>query len=898
MKLLETRVYRGPSPYGYRPVIRMTVDLEDLEQYPSNKIPGFVDGLLAGIPTLQEHGCSYGEPGGFVRRLRDGTWFGHIVEHVALELQCLAGTPVTYGKTRGAGRDGVYHIVYSFEEEHVGARAGEVAIAWLESLLPAGFADHGPPVNLLAETEELARFADRVAFGPSTRSLVEEAKRRGIPTMRLNDMSLVQLGWGVHQQRIQATVTSKTSHIAVEVAQDKELTGVLLERAGLPVPRHERVRSVEGAIEAAERIGYPVVVKPIDLSHGRGVALDLKDAQQVREAFEKAYDLSSYVMVEEFCQGNDHRVLVIHAEVVAVAERVPGHVVGDGERTIAQLVDQVNADPRRGVGHEKVLTRIEFDHQAERLMALTGVTRDTVLARGRVFMLRSTGNLSTGGTAVDRTDVIHPDNVAIAVRAAQVVGLDVAGIDIVCADISRSLREQRGVIVEVNAAPGFRMHVAPTEGKPRNVAAPVMDMLYPPGMPARVPLVAVTGTNGKTTTSRMVAHILKMAGKRTGLTTTDGIYLDGERVLKGDMTGPWSARVVLTDPTVEAAVLETARGGILREGLGWDRCDVGCVLNVSADHLGLRGVDTIEEMAFIKQLVVEVVRDDGTSVLNADDPLTAAMAAKAEGRVMYFSTSPENEIVRKHVKAGGRAAVLERGVNGDMLSLYEGERHMPLIWSHLIPATLEGKARFNVENALAAAAVGFSLGLSLEHIRQGLRTFTNSFFQAPGRCNVFDEHPFRVIVDYGHNPAAMRKMAELVKSLRKKRAIAVVAATGDRRDQDILELAEAAASAFDVFVAKEDKDLRGRKPGEAAALLVDGARRAGVPQGAIHVEPVEERAIAVALGMAEPGDLVVIFADDPAAAWKQVIYWGKDRTHAGGGDRAVEASLLAEVDRA
>lgn len=889
MKLIETRVYRGPSPYGYRPVIRLTLDLEELEQHPSDKIPGFVDRLTQDLPTLEEHGCSYGERGGFLRRLRDGTWFGHITEHVALELQCLAGTPVTYGKTRGAGREGVYHVIYSFEDEQVGRRASDLTLRYLRSILPEGFKDRlETPVDLKAEIDELARLAERVALGPSTRSLVEEAKRRGIPTLRLNDRSLVQLGWGKHQQRIQATVTSHTHHIAVEIAQDKQLTSSLLERAGLPVPRHERARSADDAVEAAHSIGFPVVVKPMDLSHGRGVALNLTDDAAVRDAWEKAYELSSYVLVESFFQGNDHRVLVIDGKVVAVAERVPGHVVGDGKRTIRELVDIVNSDPRRGVGHEKVLTKIEMDHQAERLMKLAGVTEATVLPEGQLFALRSTGNLSTGGTAVDKTDVIHPDNVDIAVRAAKVVGLDVCGIDLICEDISRSVREHGGVIVEVNAAPGFRMHVAPTVGMPRNVAAPVIDMLFPKGETARIPLAAITGTNGKTTTSRMVAHILKMSGLRTGLTTTDGIYIDGERILKGDMTGPWSARVVLTDPTVEAAVLETARGGVLREGLGWDRCDVGAVLNVTADHLGLGGIETVEDLAFVKRLIVEVVRDNGTSVLNADDPLVAAMREHAEGRIMYFSRSSESPIVREHVRQGGRAAVVEKGVNGEMLTLYDGDRHIPVTWTHLIPATLEGKAKFNVENALAAAAIAYSLGVSLEHIRQGLRTFTTSFFQAPGRCNVFDEHPFRVIVDYGHNPAAMQKMAELVKSLRHVNAIGVLMAAGDRKDAAIREVGSIAAKAFDVLVAKEDSNLRGRPPGSVAQLLREGAIEGGATPDRIHERQTEVEAVELALTLAKPGDLVVIFADDVTRVWKQVIYWGRPEHEARLGAAEVE----------
>jgi cyanophycin synthetase len=639
----------------------------------------------------------------------------------------------------------------------------------------------------------------------------------------------------------------------------------------VPVPKSVLVRSEEEAVEAARDVGYPVVVKPYNLSHGRGVALDLRDEAAVRDAFKQCFELTDYILVETFLTGKDYRVLVVNGEIVAVSERVPGHVVGDGERTVRQLLERVNADPRRGVGHEKILTRIEIDHQAERLLKAADRTLDSVLARGEVLYLRSTANLSTGGTAVDRTDVISPENAEVARRAARVVGLDVAGIDLICPDIAKPVRETGGGIVEVNAAPGFRMHVSPTEGKGRNVAAPVLDMLFPGGSNGRIPLVAITGTNGKTTTSRMVAHILKMSGKRVGLTTTDGIYIDGERILSGDMTGPWSARVVLRDPTVEAAVLETARGGILREGLGFSRCEVGAVLNVTNDHLGLRGVNTVEELAYVKRLVLEVVRQDGVSVMNADDPLVVAMAPEAEGRHLWFSMHPDNAVVRDHVANGGWAAVVEQGVNGQMLTLYKGEQHIPLLWSHLIPATLEGQAGFNVQNALAAAAIALALGVSLEHIRQGLRTFDTTFFQAPGRFNVFDRHRFRVIVDYAHNPAAMRAIVDTVKRLKRGRAIGVVGAAGDRRDADIRELGEVAAAGFDHLVLREDDDRRGRAPGEAAALLREGA----VAGGATSVEVVvgEKEACEAALRMAQPDDLVVLFADDITAVWKQVIYF-------------------------
>jgi cyanophycin synthetase len=899
MRVVETRVFRGPNPYGYRPVIRFTLDLEQLEQYPTSKLGDFTDRLLELIPTLHDHGCSYGEPGGFVRRLREGTWLGHVAEHIALELQGLAGTPVTYGKTRSTGeRDGVYYVIYSYIEERVGLLSARLALRLIEHLLPEELrgieglerltpdgavptSEPDSPFDYQAELEELIRLAERLALGPTTQSLVDEARRRGIPAIRLDDHSLVQLGYGKYQQRIRASVTGRTSNIAVETASDKELTNRLLHDVGVPVPRNVLVRSAEDAVAAAERLGYPVVTKPLDVSHGRGVSLNLQSAEQVRWGYEQAAQYRSAVLVEQFLTGKDYRILVINDQLIAAAERVPAHVVGDGTHTIAELVEIVNQDARRGIGHEKVLTRITINEQAERLMEQAGYSRDTVLAEGEVFYLRSTANISTGGTAIDRTAEIHYDNIEIARRAARVIGLDIAGIDIISPDITQSLREVGGGIVEVNAGPGFRMHLQPSEGVPRNVARPVIDMLFPPGTPARIPVVAITGTNGKTTTSRMVAHMLKMHGQRVGLTTTDGIYINGELYMRGDMTGPWSARMVLKDPTIEAAVLETARGGILREGMGFDRCDVGAVLNVQADHLGLRGVETLEDLARIKSLVVEVVRKHGTSVLNADDPLCVAMRERAGGRIAYFSlfggdTGPEH--LRDHIADGGVAVVCQPGVRGDMIAIYDGEQYIPLLWTHLIPATLEGKARVNVANALAATAIGYSMGVPVETIRQALRTFTTSFYQTPGRLNLFDEHPFRVLMDYGHNPAALAHMADLVKRLRPshQRVIGVVSGPGDRRDQDLRQIGSIAAHMFDEVIIKQDKRLRGRQPGETAAIVRDGAIDGGLPESRVTVILPEAEAVNAALSRGQSGDLVVIFADQVTSVWKQIIYFGRD----------------------
>ncbi len=879
MELLERRTYRGPSLYAHFPVMRLTIDLGPLEDWPTARIPDFNERLLAAIPSLAAHTCSYTVPGGFVRRLSEdgGTWLGHVLEHVAIELQQLTGARVVFGKTRSEGTAGRYHVVYEYEEERVGEAAGHLALKLLHHLLPPELrpskASEEAPFDFGAELVELIDFAQRRQLGPSTGALVRAAEARDIPWMRLNDHSLIQLGEGKHQKRIQATVTSETRHIAVSIASDKEETNKILGDLGLPVPRQRVVRSAEAAAAAASRLGYPVVVKPLDANHGRGVALDLKSGDEVRAAFHKAREHSRSVVVENYLAGFDHRMLVVGGELVAVAKRVPGHVRGDGEHTVAQLVDLVNSDPRRGIGHEKVLTRLELDAQAERLMADKGVTRDTVLPEGQIFFLRGTGNLSTGGTAIDLTDVVHPDNREMAIRAAKAIGLDVCGVDFITPDVAESYREVGGGICEVNAAPGFRMHVAPTEGKPRDVAGPVMDMLFPPGAPARIPIAAITGTNGKTTTSRMLAHIQKMNGHTVGLATTDGVYIDGERTVAGDMTGPQSAQMVLRDPQVDLAVLETARGGLLRAGMGYRTCNVGAVLNVTSDHLGSKGVETLEQLAEVKRIVVEVARD--CAVLNADDLHCLRMADHTKAsRIAYVTMNPRHDLVRKHLRAGGLAAVLEEGINGHMITLYDRGAHLPLLWTHLIPATIEGKAMHNVQNAMFAAVMAYAMGVKIENIRQGLRTFDASYFQVPGRTNVFDKLPFKVILDYGHNPAAIQAMADLVLRLPcSGRRICVLCAPGDRRDEDIRAVARIAGKAFDHLILRRDDDLRGRGAEEVPRLLESELLGLGFPSERLQVIPDEQEAVDAALRGARKGDLVLLFADKISRSWKQVIYF-------------------------
>jgi cyanophycin synthetase len=879
MKILETRVYRGPNLYALWPVIRLRVDLEELEYFSTVKLPGFSARLVEMIPSLAQHGCSYSEDGGFIRRLNEeeGTWLGHVLEHVAIELQVLVGTPVTFGKTRSQGLPtGQYHVVYSYVEEAVGIAAGELALRIIRHLLPPERAAFDPsPFDFQSEFENLVRLAQRRAMGPSTAALVRAADERDIPWIRLNEGSLVQLGYGKYQKRIQATITSETRQIAVEIASDKRLTHQILEQLGLPVPLQAMVDDAEEAVEEAEGMGYPVVVKPLDGHHGQAVAIGLKNPEEVRGAFEKAREYCSRVIVEACQAGQDFRILVVDGHVVAVAQRVPGHVVGDGRHTIAELVEAVNADPRRGVGHEKVLTRLEMDDQALRLLALAGLSLEAVPEEGRVVYLRSTGNLSTGGTSIDKTDEIHDDNRSMAERAVAAIGLDVGGVDFISPDITRSYKEVGGAIVEINAAPGFRMHVAPTEGKPRDVAGPVIDMLFPRGTRNRIPIAAITGTNGKTTTTRMVAHILKLSGSRVGMSTTDGVYIDGVLTVRGDMTGPWSSQIVLRDPTIDAAVLETARGGIVRSGLGWRKCSVGAVLNVAADHLGLGGVESVDDLAAIKQIIAEVSQN--FCVLNADDERVVRMAEHTPAEPIWVTMDRNNELVRGHVRNKGKALVLEEGLNGRMLVLYQGEKQIPLLWARSVPATIEGRALHNIQNAMFAAAISHGMGVGVENIRQGLRTFSSDFFQAPGRLNFYNEHPFRVLLDYAHNAHSMEAVERTVRELAVHgRRIGVIASPGDRRDEDILALAAAAAPAFDLVFLREDDDLRGRQPGEVAELLRRGLIQSGVP--AERIVPgfySEEDAVLRALETACPGDLVVIFGDKLSRCWDLIVGFKK-----------------------
>ncbi|WP_375328580.1 cyanophycin synthetase [Microcystis sp. BLCC-F210] len=862
MKILRTQTLRGPNYWSIRrdKLIVMRLDLEDLAEKPSNEIPGFYEGLIDVLPSLVEHYCSPGYRGGFFERVRTGTYMGHIIEHIALELQELAGTPVGFGRTRSTSTPGVYNVVFEYVDEQAGRYAGRAAVRLCQSIVDTGTYSKEELAQDLADLRDLCNNA---ALGPSTETIVKEAQARNIPWLLLSARAMVQLGYGVHQKRIQATLSSFSGILAVELACDKEGTKTILKDGGIPVPRGTVIQYLDELSAAIEEVGgFPIVIKPLDGNHGRGISIDVKNQQEAEEAYDLASAASKTrsVIVERYYKGTDHRILVINGKVAAVAERIPAHVVGDGRSTVEELIDITNRDPNRGDGHANVLTKITIDKTALNVLEKQGYELTSILAHGEIAYLRATANLSTGGIAVDRTDEIHPENVWIAQRVAKLIGLDIAGIDVVTEDIRKPLKEVDGVIVEVNAAPGFRMHVAPSRGLPRNIAAPVIDMLFPPGTPSRVPILAITGTNGKTTTSRLISHICRQTGKVVGFTTTDGVYIDDYLVEKGDNTGPYSASMILKDPTVEIAVLETARGGILRSGLAFNQCDVGVVLNVAADHLGIGDIDTIEQMAKVKSVVAEVVSAEGYAVLNADDPLTVSMAEKVKGRVAYFSMSPDNPIIHDHIRRGGMAAIYENGY----LSILEGEWTLRIEEAVNIPVTMQGMAPFMIANALAACLATFVQGIDIELIRQGVRTFKPSVAQTPGRMNLFDLGHHHALIDYAHNPAGYEAVGGFVGNWSGEK-VGVVGGPGDRRDDDLILLGKLSAQMFDRIIVKEDNDTRGRRRGEVADLILRGISQ---ENASLRPEVIldETEALEKALSTVSEGGLVVIFPESVTQA--------------------------------
>lgn len=861
MEILDIKVMKGPNYWSAKRhnLIVMLLDLEEMEQRPTNTIPGFLEGIKALIPSMVSHRCSEGVEGGFFTRVERGTWMGHVIEHIALEIQTLAGMEVGFGRTRQSDKHGVYHVVFSYYEAKAGVYAAKAAVSIAEALIK------GETYDLDADIQRLREIRESDRLGPSTGSIVEEAMRRKIPWIRLNKHSLVQLGYGKNQQRIQATVASTTSSIAVELACDKEDTKNLLEAAEVPVPRGIIVYDEEDLERAARRIGYPLVTKPLNGNHGKGATTNLCNFEELKEGMAAAKRYSRAVICEKYITGYDHRALVINYRFVAAALRTPAAVTGDGKHTIQELIDIVNSDPRRGFGHEKVLTLITVDAQTENILKAKELTLESVLPKGEELWLKPTANLSTGGTSTDLTDQVHPSNIVLFERIARIIGLDICGIDIIAPDLTRPLTENGGAVIEVNAGPGFRMHLEPSVGLPRNVADPVISMLFPPGKSARIPIIAVSGTNGKTTTTRLIAHIMKQTGSMVGYTTTDGIYIQNQTMQIGDCTGPVSAEFILKDPTVEVAVLECARGGILRAGLGFHNCDVAVVTNVAGDHLGLGGIDTIEKLARVKAVVPKTVFSHGYAVLNADDDLVYAMRKDLTCNIALFSLHEKSNRVLDHCKKGGLGAVYENG----FLTIIKGGWKIRVDRVSNIPITFNGTAEFNIANALGAVLATYVSNVSIETIKLALQTFVPSAALTPGRMNIFKFNDFTVMLDYAHNTHGMQAIGKFVTQVNATHKMGIVAGVGDRRDSDTIELGEEAAKMFDEIIIRQDKNLRGRSDQEIMDLIETGIRNIK-PDIIVHRIPKESEAIDFALQNAVKDSFITIISDVVPEALDQV----------------------------
>ena len=852
MKIEKIQVLRGPNIWSIRrkKLIQMRLDLEEVEHQPTNKIPGFRERLEKLIPSLITHRCSEGVEGGFFQRVEMGTWMGHVIEHIALEIQTLAGMDTGFGRPRETKTPGVYNVVFSYIEENSGVYTAEQSVEIAQCLID------GTDYDIDACIKRLKEIRERERLGPSTGSIVEEAVARNIPWIRLGKNSLVQLGYGVNQQRFQATITGNTSSIAVDIACNKELTKKMLDDAAIPVPTGDLVVDEEDLERVIRKIGYPIVLKPLDGNHGRGQSINVNDWETAKIGLQHAQTVSRKVIVERYVTGYDFRVLVINHKMVAAARRVPANVVGNGEMNIQQLIEKENLDPRRGYGHENVLTEILVDKDTNELLEKLNYTLESVPQKGEIVYLKSTANLSTGGTSIDVTDMIHPENVTMCERVSKIIGLDVCGIDIMAENLTQPLKESGGAILEVNAAPGFRMHLAPSEGLPRNVAAPVVDMLYPQGKPVRIPIIAVTGTNGKTTTTRLIAHIVKNNGYRVGFTTSDGIYIQNTMLTKGDTTGPISAEFVLKDPTVEFAVLETARGGILRSGLGFSYCDIGVLTNIKEDHLGLSDIHNLKDLTRVKRVVLDSVKKDGWSVLNADDDYSMRLMPELDSKVALFSLDENNPHIKKFAKEGKITCVYEDG----FITIKKGDWKIRIAKAHNIPITMEGKAKFMISNVLAASLATYLYGFEIEDISNSLRTFIPSAQLTPGRLNIFKFKNFKVLIDFAHNPAGYEAIEDYLKNVEASKKIGIIAGVGDRRDEDIKECGRIAGRMFDYVIIRNEKHLRGRTEEEINGLIISGMQESG---SAVNYEiiPKEIEALKHAMSMAEEGTFITALSD-------------------------------------
>ncbi len=864
MKILEIKVLKGPNYWSVRrtKLIQMKLDLEELEQNPTNKIPGFRERLEKLFPTMIEHRCSEAVLGGFFKRVDEGTWMGHVIEHIALELQTISGMDTGFGRTRTpeGEKEGVYYVVFSYMEEDAGVYAAKASVRIAQALVD------GTDYNLAEDIQQLRVIREDTRLGPSTGCIVEEAAKRNIPYIRLNKQSLVQLGYGVNQKRIRATIASTTSNIAVDIACDKEETKLLLEAAEIPVPKGTVIRTEEGLTEAIEKFKYPLVIKPIDGNHGKGNTTNITTYEQAVKAFAAAKEYGRNVIIEKFITGYDFRCLVINYKFICAALRTPASVVGDGKNNIQWLIDETNKDPRRGYGHEKVLTQITMDQFTQKMLDDVGYTLETIPKKDERVMLKPTANLSTGGTSTDVTDEVHPANVFMFERIAKIIGLDICGIDIMANDLRNPVSEIGGAILEVNAAPGFRMHIEPSEGLPRNVAEPVVDMLFPKGSAGRIPIIAITGTNGKTTTTRLTAHIAKCAGKKVGYTTSDGVYIQNQMMMKGDCTGPISSAFVLKDPTVDFAVLECARGGILKAGLAFQNCEVAVVTNVAADHIGLGGIHTLDAMAKVKAVVPETTFPHGYAVLNADDDLVYKMKDELKCNIALFSMDENNARIKVHAAGNGLSCVFENG----FVTIMKGSWKIRVLDVKKIPLTYEGKAVHNINNCLPAVLASYLFrDITIEDIRTGLQTFIPSESLTPGRLNFFHFKNFTMLADFAHNPHGLKLLCDFVSKLDYPTRIGVISGTGDRRDEDIRELGEISAQYFDEIIIRCDKNLRGRTADEIIGLLKEGIERVN-PNIPVVTIPDEDQALDYIYENPKQGALYTIMCDVVARALDKI----------------------------
>jgi cyanophycin synthetase len=853
MKVLEVRVMEGPNYWSVRKhqLVVMLLDLEELEEQPTNLIPGFYSRLTKLMPSLEEHACSEGTKGGFFKRVKEGTWMGHVIEHIAIEIQTLAGMPTSFGRTRGAGKKGLYHVVFAYEDQEAGKYAAYAAVRIAEALIK------GISYNLEHTIEALRSIANSNRLGPSTHTIIQEARKRNIPVLRLNNDSQFQLGYGSAQQRIEATIAGTTSSMAVELAANKNATKQLLQLNYIPVPEGTTLIQEEELPHIINQLGFPLVIKPLDSNQGKGATTNIKTYEEAVRALALAKEFSQEVICEKYIPGSDFRILVIGYRFVAAALRTPACVTGDGIHTIRQLVDITNEDPQRGSDHENVLTRIKIDDVTLATLAKQGYTVNDIPLPCQQVLLKPTANLSTGGTACDVTDDVHPANKALFERIARLVGLNICGIDVMAPCLCEPITQNGGSVLEVNAAPGFRMHVAPSKGQPRNVGKAVIDMLFPPGKNPRIPIMAITGTNGKTTTTRLLAHITKYAGYHVGYTTTDGIYINDQLILKGDCTGPVSAQTILKDPGVDMAVLECARGGLLRAGLGFDQCDVAIVTNVSEDHLGLDGIQSLEQLARVKSVLAETVHAQGYAILNADDDHVYNMKNNVSCKVAYFSMNPESKRIKYHMAQGDLVAVYENGY----ITLVHGKMVCSLGKAEDMPITFSGAADFNIANILPAALAAYTQKIHPDHISNALKSFVPSVETTPGRMNAFDFNTFTVIVDYAHNPAGLKAIGPFIQSIPASVKTGVITGVGDRRDEDIIALGEQAALIFDEIIIRHDDDMRGRSEEDVDRLLCQGIQKTA-PSKKIIIADNELESVDMLLQCAVPNALIVFFADN------------------------------------